>query len=109
MSASTSNPNTHIHPHTDSDPNCTLEGALKTIVNVYHHYAPREGKDDELSYKDLTQLLQNQAPTFLEACVSDSQQLRQQGVEPPTGWALLLMLGPRERGWGWDVTGQGCD
>ncbi|XP_061485341.1 protein S100-A9-like [Rhineura floridana] len=52
----------------DCEPNCTLERALQTIVNVYHQYAPREGKDDDLSLKDLTELLKFQAPTFLAAC-----------------------------------------
>ncbi|XP_077180329.1 protein S100-A7-like [Paroedura picta] len=52
----------------DCMPVCTLEKALKHIVETYHHYAPREGKDDFLSLKDLTELLKCQAPTFLAAC-----------------------------------------
>ncbi|XP_054840304.1 protein S100-A7-like [Eublepharis macularius] len=62
----------HHHPHeTPSSgclPDCTLETALKIIIDVYHQYAPREGKDDYLSLKDLTELLKCQAPTFLAAC-----------------------------------------
>ncbi|XP_060116839.1 protein S100-A7-like [Heteronotia binoei] len=67
----------HDHSHKTSKPtntggcclaDCTLENALKIIVDIYHQYAPREGKDDYLSQKDLKELLQCQAPTFLSAC-----------------------------------------
>ncbi|CAI5798411.1 protein S100-A7-like [Podarcis lilfordi] len=70
-------PSTHQHPPvthpkapstSDSLPHCTLELALEIIVNIYHQFAPREGKDDFLSLKDMTELLKSQAPTFLAAC-----------------------------------------
>ncbi|XP_075032459.1 protein S100-A7-like [Calonectris borealis] len=48
--------------------NCTLEMALKTIVNVYHRYSIRDGEFDLLNFKDFKTLLTEQAPTFLQAC-----------------------------------------
>ncbi|XP_019412315.1 PREDICTED: protein S100-A7-like [Crocodylus porosus] len=57
---------TAIHHH-----GCTLESALEVIVNLYHQYSAREGKDDFLSQKDLREFLQCQAPIFLEACNRD--------------------------------------
>uniref|UniRef100_A0A7M4FZN8 EF-hand domain-containing protein n=1 Tax=Crocodylus porosus TaxID=8502 RepID=A0A7M4FZN8_CROPO len=48
--------------------------ALEVIVNLYHQYSAREGKDDFLSQKDLREFLQCQAPIFLEACVSGTGQ-----------------------------------
>uniref|UniRef100_A0A8C6N9G0 Uncharacterized protein n=1 Tax=Melopsittacus undulatus TaxID=13146 RepID=A0A8C6N9G0_MELUD len=50
--------------------NCTLEQALKTIVDVYHRYSIREGELDLLNFNDFKTLLTEQAPTFLQACVS---------------------------------------
>ncbi|KYO48993.1 protein S100-A7-like [Alligator mississippiensis] len=41
------------------------------IVNLYHRYSAREGKDDFLSLKDLNEFLKCQAPTFLAACDRD--------------------------------------
>uniref|UniRef100_A0A6J0V7A6 Protein S100-A7 n=1 Tax=Pogona vitticeps TaxID=103695 RepID=A0A6J0V7A6_9SAUR len=52
----------------DCLPVCTLEKAMQIMVDIYHQYAPREGKDDLLSLKDLTELLKCQAPNFLSAC-----------------------------------------
>ncbi|KAM8986123.1 protein S100-A12-like [Ara ararauna] len=48
--------------------NCTLEKALKTIVDVYHRYSIREGELDFLNFNDFKTLLTEQAPTFLQAC-----------------------------------------
>ncbi|XP_068778176.1 protein S100-A7 [Struthio camelus] len=48
--------------------NCSLEMALKAVVDVYHRYSIREGELDLLSYSDFRTLLTEQAPTFLEAC-----------------------------------------
>ncbi|XP_009973220.2 protein S100-A7-like [Tyto alba] len=48
--------------------NCTLEMALKTIVDVYHRYSIREGQLDLLNFNDFNTLLTEQAPTFLKAC-----------------------------------------
>ncbi|XP_040433759.1 protein S100-A8-like [Falco naumanni] len=48
--------------------NCTLEAALKTIVDVYHRYSIREGQLDLLNFNDFKTLLTEQAPTFLQAC-----------------------------------------
>ncbi|KAM6365083.1 protein S100-A8-like [Pluvialis apricaria] len=48
--------------------NCTLEMALKTIVEVYHRYSIREGELDLLNFNDFKTLLTEQAPTFLQAC-----------------------------------------
>ncbi|XP_006031035.1 protein S100-A7-like [Alligator sinensis] len=50
---------------------CTLKSALEGIVNLYHQYSAREGKDDFLSQKDLSEFLKCQAPTFLAACDRD--------------------------------------
>uniref|UniRef100_A0A8C7E7R4 Protein S100-A7-like n=1 Tax=Nothoprocta perdicaria TaxID=30464 RepID=A0A8C7E7R4_NOTPE len=50
--------------------NCSMETALKTIVDVYHRYSARQGELDLLSSQDFQQLLTEQAPTFLAACVS---------------------------------------
>ncbi|XP_062821179.1 protein S100-A8-like [Anolis carolinensis] len=52
----------------DAEGNCTLEKAFTTIINAYHRYSPRQGKDDFLSPQDLKEMLQEQLPTFLEAC-----------------------------------------
>lgn len=71
MSASTQS--TATLPETQQFPgNCTLEMALKTIVDVYHRYSIREGQLDLLSFNDFRTLLTEQAPTFLQACVSAS-------------------------------------
>ncbi|XP_072702586.1 protein S100-A8-like [Ciconia boyciana] len=48
--------------------NCTLEMALKTVMDVYHHYSIGEGKPDFLSFNDFKKLLTEQAPIFLQAC-----------------------------------------
>ncbi|KAM9214772.1 protein S100-A8-like [Leptosomus discolor] len=67
MSASTRTPTTL--PKTQQFPgNCTLESALKTIVDVYHRYSIREGQLDLLNFNDFKTLLTEQAPTFLQAC-----------------------------------------
>ncbi|XP_061215580.1 protein S100-A12-like [Neopsephotus bourkii] len=67
MSVSTQPKNTS--PETRHFPgNCSLEQALKTIVDVYHRYSIREGKFDLLNYNDFKKLMTEQAPTFLQAC-----------------------------------------
>ncbi|KAM9625410.1 protein S100-A8-like [Harpia harpyja] len=67
MSASTQS--TATLPETQQFPgNCTLEMALKTIVDVYHRYSIREGQLDLLNFNDFRTLLTEQAPTFLQAC-----------------------------------------
>ncbi|XP_010169623.2 protein S100-A15A-like [Antrostomus carolinensis] len=48
--------------------NCTMEMALKTIVDVYHRYSIREGHVDLLSSNDFKTLLTEQAPDFLQVC-----------------------------------------
>nr|XP_060613977.1 protein S100-A7-like [Anolis sagrei ordinatus]XP_060614102.1 protein S100-A7-like [Anolis sagrei ordinatus] len=65
----------HSHAHDKEKPkpgtamgSCTMDKACETIVQVYHRYAMRDGKDDNLSPRDLKQLLQDQLPTFLAAC-----------------------------------------
>ncbi|XP_064494477.1 protein S100-A8-like [Pseudopipra pipra] len=64
MSAST-----HSHAESRQFPgNCTLERALKTIVDVYHRYSVRQGELDLLSLNDFKTLITEQAPTFLQAC-----------------------------------------
>lgn len=50
--------------------NCTLEEALKAIVDIYHRYSIRKGQLDLLNFDDFDKLLKEQAPTFLKACVS---------------------------------------
>lgn len=62
---------------------CTLKSALEMIVNLYHRYSAREGKDDFLSLKDLNEFLKCQAPTFLAACVSGTGQAAGAGQQ---GW-----------------------
>ncbi|XP_010194786.2 protein S100-A9-like [Colius striatus] len=67
MSATTTT--TTTAPGTQQFPgNCTLEMALKTIVDVYHRYSIREGHVDLLSYNEFKTLLKEQAPAFLEVC-----------------------------------------
>lgn len=69
MSASTHT--TTTLPKTPQFPgNCTLEMALKTIVDVYHRYSIRNGQLDLLNFSDFKTLLTEQAPAFLQACVS---------------------------------------
>ncbi|XP_010286153.1 PREDICTED: protein S100-A8-like [Phaethon lepturus] len=67
MSASTQT--TTTLPETRQFPgNCTLDMALKTIVDVYHRYSIREGQLDLLNFNDFKTLLTEQAPTFLQTC-----------------------------------------
>ncbi|XP_075580344.1 protein S100-A8-like [Pelecanus crispus] len=67
MSAST-HPTTTL-PETRQFPgNCSLEMALRTVVDVYHRYSIREGQADFLSFKEFRTMLTEQAPTFLQAC-----------------------------------------
>lgn len=69
MSAST-HPSSTL-PETRQFPgNCTLEMALKAIVEVYHRYSIREGELDLLNFNDFKTLLTEQAPNFLQVCVS---------------------------------------
>ncbi|XP_042294883.1 protein S100-A8-like [Sceloporus undulatus] len=57
------------HEHgSNALPSCTMEKAMDIVIKTYHFYSPREKKDDCLSLKDLTELLKDQAPTFLAAC-----------------------------------------
>lgn len=66
MSAST-----HSHAGSRQFPgNCTLEKALQTMVDVFHRYSIRQGEIDLLSLKEFETLLKEQAPSFLETCVS---------------------------------------
>lgn len=44
--------------------------ALNAIVDVYHRYSIRKGELDLLNFNEFNTLLKEQAPTFLEACVS---------------------------------------
>uniref|UniRef100_A0A8D2MY02 S100/CaBP-9k-type calcium binding subdomain domain-containing protein n=1 Tax=Zonotrichia albicollis TaxID=44394 RepID=A0A8D2MY02_ZONAL len=50
--------------------NCTLEKALQTVVDLFHQYSIRQGEIDLLSMNDFTTLLKEQAPSFLQTCVS---------------------------------------
>ncbi|XP_009905012.1 protein S100-A7-like [Dryobates pubescens] len=67
MSASTRTSSSRAQPQ-EFPGNCTLEKALKAIVDVYHRYSIREGEVDLLSFSDFQKLLTEQAPTFLQAC-----------------------------------------
>ncbi|XP_068271426.1 protein S100-A8-like [Nyctibius grandis] len=67
MSASTQT-TTASHGTRQFPGNCTMEMALKTIVDVYHRYSSREGELDLLSFNDFKTLMTEQAPTFLKAC-----------------------------------------
>lgn len=69
MSAGTQATTTH-HETRQFPGNCTMEMVLKTIVEVYHRYSTREGDFDLLNFNDFNTLLTEQAPTFLQACVS---------------------------------------
>ncbi|XP_030147491.4 protein S100-A12 [Taeniopygia guttata] len=48
--------------------NCTLEKALKTVVDVFHQYSIRQGQADLLNLSDFRTLLTEQAPAFLGTC-----------------------------------------
>ncbi|KAM8794329.1 protein S100-A7-like [Eudromia elegans] len=48
--------------------NCSMETALKSIVDVYHRYSARQSALDLLSFQDFQQLLTEQAPSFLAVC-----------------------------------------
>lgn len=62
---------THSHAGSRQFPgNCTLEEALKTIVDVFHRHSARQGDLDLLSAVDFQRLLTEQAPSFLSVCVS---------------------------------------
>ncbi|NWZ36851.1 S10A1 protein, partial [Brachypodius atriceps] len=43
-----------------------LEGAMETLINVFHHYSGKEGDKYKLSKKELKELLQNELGCFLE-------------------------------------------
>ncbi|XP_060614102.2 protein S100-A7-like [Anolis sagrei] len=65
----------HAHSHDKEKPkpgsamgSCTMDKSCETIVQVFHRYSMRDGKDDNLSFRDLKQFLQDQLPTFLAAC-----------------------------------------
>ncbi|XP_051497192.1 protein S100-A7-like [Apus apus] len=67
MSAGTTT--TRSQPETQRFPgNCTLERALKTMVDVFHRYSIREGEIDLLSFHDFKTLMNEQAPNFLQVC-----------------------------------------
>ncbi|XP_017595558.1 PREDICTED: protein S100-A8-like [Corvus brachyrhynchos] len=60
---------THSHAGSRQFPgNCTLEKALQTVVDVFHHYSIRQGEHDLLNFNDFKTLLTEQAPSFLTAC-----------------------------------------
>lgn len=62
---------THSHAGSHKLPgNCTLEKALETVVGIFHQYSIRQGEIDQLSLSEFSTLLQEQAPSFLETCVS---------------------------------------
>lgn len=67
MSASTA---TTLPGHQQFPGNCTLEMALNAIVDIYHRYSIRKGEIDLLDFEEFNTLLNEQAPTFLAACVS---------------------------------------
>lgn len=43
-----------------------LEGAMETLINVFHHYSGKEGDKYKLSKKELKELLQSELGCFLE-------------------------------------------
>ncbi|XP_053560307.1 protein S100-A1 [Bombina bombina] len=43
-----------------------LEGAMETLISVFHTYSAREGDKYKLSKKELKDLLQNELGEFLE-------------------------------------------
>lgn len=69
MSASTRTTST-VHKPRQFPGNCTMEMALKTIVDVFHRYSSRKNNIDLLDSKNFQKLMKEQAPTFLEDCVS---------------------------------------
>lgn len=69
MSASTRTTTT-VHKPQQFPGNCTMEMALKTVVDVFHRYSSRKSNIDLLDSKNFRKLMTEQAPTFLEDCVS---------------------------------------
>jgi len=47
-----------------------LEGAMETLINVFHHYSGKEGDKYKLSKKELKELLQSELGCFLEVGTS---------------------------------------
>ncbi|XP_063277216.1 protein S100-A1 isoform X2 [Prinia subflava] len=43
-----------------------LEGAMESLINVFHHYSGKEGDKYKLSKKELKELLQSELGCFLE-------------------------------------------
>uniref|UniRef100_A0A8V1A8N4 Protein S100 n=1 Tax=Gallus gallus TaxID=9031 RepID=A0A8V1A8N4_CHICK len=48
-----------------------LEGAMETLINVFHHYSGKEGDKYKLSKKELKELLQSELGCFLEKIMQD--------------------------------------
>ncbi|NXI20382.1 S10A1 protein, partial [Irena cyanogastra] len=44
-----------------------LEGAMESLINVFHHYSGKEGDKYKLSKKELKELLQSELGCFLES------------------------------------------
>ncbi|KAM4880559.1 protein S100-A1 [Sylvia borin] len=61
-----------------------LEGAMETLINVFHHYSGKEGDKYKLSKKELKELLQSELGCFLEVT----------GTSPGPGG----LLSPRSQG-----------
>lgn len=61
-----------------------LEGAMETLINVFHHYSGKEGDKYKLSKKELKELLQSELGCFLEvgAVLGDTRGIPA-GCQPP--------------------------
>lgn len=67
-----------------------LEGAMETLINVFHHYSGKEGDKYKLSKKELKELLQSELGCFLEVTGTSLGVLGVFLFHPPPGEQRLL-------------------
>ncbi|XP_043856086.1 protein S100-A9 [Dromiciops gliroides] len=46
--------------------NCSMQNALKIIVDTFHHYSARVGNPDALNKREMRQLLNKEMPHFVK-------------------------------------------
>lgn len=76
-----------------------LEGAMETLINVFHHYSGKEGDKYKLSKKELKELLQSELGCFLEVGTSHAGERGLGGPPfPPCPGAAASQQAAKPRG-----------